>query len=339
MKKNSIFSILFFAVILIILFFVLPFYFPSRILLTRILIFGLFASAYNILFGYTRRISFGHAALFGLGSYTTGLTLLHAPFPLVVTLVMGALMGAGFAGIMGYLSLRRGGVYCAMISLALAQVVYFTAFRWSSLTGGDDGLRGLPLHKITFMSINMIDSLYFYYFSLVITTVSLWVMHHMLESPFGMVLKAIGENENRAKACGYNVYAVKVVAFVISGFFSGLAGALYAILFRSVPIDTLHWLLSGEVVMMTILGGAGTFFGPFIGAVIYCISEDRINLLTTHWQIFVGCVFIVIILFAPKGLWGAFVDGKVFSRLRMALSRVSEPAMDFHSSEKKSKEF
>jgi branched-chain amino acid transport system permease protein len=333
MDKKSTFSIFLSAIIAILLFFALPFYFPSRILLIRILIFGLFASAYNILFGYTRRISFGHAALFGLGSYTTGLTLLHAPFPLGVTLVMGGLMGAGFAWIMGYLSLRRGGVYCAMISLALAQVVYFTAFRWRDLTGGDDGLRGLPLNKIIWLGMDMTDSLYFYYFSLVITAASLWVMHHMLESPFGMVLRAIGENENRAKACGYNVYAVKVVAFVISGFFSGLAGALYAILFRSVPIDTLHWLLSGEVVMMTILGGAGTFFGPFIGAVIYCISEDRINLVTTHWQIFVGCVFIVIILFAPKGLWGALVDGKVFSRLKMAFSRVSEPAMESHSND------
>lgn len=322
MNNRSVLTIFLISSIAIVLFFVLPFYFPSRILLTRILIFGLFASAYNILFGYTRRISFGHAALFGLGSYTTGLVLLRTPLPLEVALFGGALLAAVFAWVMGYLSLRRGGVYCAMITLALAQVIYFTAFQWTSLTGGDDGLRGLPLEKISFIGISMIDSLNFYYFSLVITAISLWVMHHMLESPFGMVLRAIGENENRARACGYNVYAVKIVAFVISGFFSGLAGALYAILFRSVPIDTLHWLLSGEVVMMTILGGAGTFFGPFIGAAIYCISEDRINLVTTHWQIFVGCIFIVIILFAPKGLWGTISQARFSSRLKMALLRL-----------------
>lgn len=335
MEKKPAFSKLLLGIIAFVLFFTLPFYFPSRILLTRVLIFGLFASAYNILFGYTRRISFGHAALFGLGSYTTGLTLLHTSFPLGVALLIGTLMGGGFAWIMGYLSLRQGGVYCAMISLALAQVIYFIAFRWRDLTGGDDGLRNLPLNKIILLGVNMTDSLYFFYFSLLIAAVSLWVMHRMLVSPFGMVLRAIGENENRAKACGYNIYAVKVVAFVISGFFSGLAGALYAILFRSVPIDTLHWVLSGEVVMMTLLGGAGTFLGPFVGAAIFCISEDRINLITTHWQIFVGCVFIIIILFAPRGLWGTLGDSQVLARLRLVFFKISKPAVEFRSGNKK----
>lgn len=321
MERRTSFRLLFIISLGIILLLSLPFFFPSRILLSRMLVFGLFASAYNILFGFTKRISFGHAALFGLGSYSTGLILIHSSLPFIVVLILGPLVAAGFAWIMGYLSLRRGGVYCAMITLALAQVVYFTAFQWSGLTGGDDGLRGLPLQKIILLGIPLTDSFYFYYFALVMIVLGLWVMHHILVSPFGTVLQAIGENENRARACGYNVYKVKIVAFVISGFFSGLAGALYAILFRSVPIDTLHWALSGEVVMMTLLGGAGTFFGPFVGAVIYCISEDQINLLTTHWQIIVGCIFIAIILFAPSGLWGMLGEKRVFPRLGKSLSK------------------
>jgi len=308
-----------FLIVSIVVFFLLalPFFFPSRILLTRMLIFGLFASAYNILFGYTRLVSFGHAGLFGIGSYATGLVLRNTPLPLEAALPAGVLTAAGFAWLMSYLSVRRGGVYCGMITLALAQLVYFIAFQWRNFTGGDDGLRGLPLGKISFTGINLTDSLHFYYFALIITAVALWVMYRMLVSPFGTVLRAIGENESRARACGYNTFLVKIVAFVISGVFSGLAGALYALLFRSVPIETLHWLISGEVVMMTLLGGAGTFFGPFIGAAIFCLSEDRINLLTTFWQLFVGCLFIVIILFAPKGLWGTLNQLGLFSRLKI----------------------
>ncbi len=287
-------------------FIVFPFIVPYKALATRIIIWGLFALGYNVCLGYTGMLSFGHAAFFGAGAYAAGLVLLRISQNIWFGLLGGLLMGAVTAFILGYLSIKRRGIYFAMLTLAFAQLVYFIAFQWAGLTGGDNGLRNIPPLPVSLFGLTLhIDSpLRFYFFVLVFVILSLLALNRILQSPFGHVLKAVRENDHRARSCGYETSNVRWLAFIISGAISGLAGALYALYLHFVGIESLYWTTSGQVVMMTLLGGMGSFIGPFIGAGVFLYLEDVLSTVTEHWMIFLGGIFILCVLFFPTGIWG-----------------------------------
>jgi branched-chain amino acid transport system permease protein len=284
----------------------LPLLLPSKALAVNVLIYGVLCVGYNLLFGYTGLLSFGHAAFFGTGAYVTGILIGQFGLPWYAALVLGVLAGGLLAFAMGALSIRTRGIYFSMVTLALAQLVYYVALQASNWTGGENGLRGFTVSKIDIfgLHIDLLNPLHKYYVLMVFAAAALWFVSRVLNSPFGAVIEAIRENETRARACGYNVERAKLLSFTLSGFICALAGTLSAIHLAIVPLDSLHYQTSGMIVMMTLLGGAGSFFGPFVGALAFLLMEDVFSVWTSHWQIVVGSVFILFVLFLPKGIWG-----------------------------------
>ncbi len=284
----------------------LPWLLPSKALAVNVLVYGIFAVGYNLLFGYTGLLSFGHAAFFGAGAYITGIAIGQFGVPWFVAVLLGILGGSVLALVIGVLSIRTRGIYFSMVTLALAQLVFYAALQASSWTGGENGLRGFTVGKLSFFgwTVDFLDPVNKYYVLMVFAACALWLVSRILNSPFGAVIEAIRENETRARACGYNVERTKLISFTLSGLICALAGTLSALHLAIVPLDTLHYNTSGMIVMMTLLGGAGSFFGPFIGALAFLLMEDVISLWTPHWQIIVGSVFILFVLFLPKGIWG-----------------------------------
>ena len=289
---------------------VFPWLAPYKALAVNILIFGLFAMGFNLIYGYAGMLSFGHAALFGLGAYGCGLPIAKFGVPWFVGLPLGVAIAGVASVVIGWFATRSRGIYFAMVTLALSQVVYYVVFQWVSLTGGEDGLRGVNVPAIDLFGarLSIVDPTVKYYLILAIVAVALWVFSRILESPFGAVMEAVRENERRAAACGYDVNRTRWLAFILSGLFSGLAGALYAIHLSIVPIETLHYFTSAVVLMMTLLGGMGTFFGPFLGALLYLLLQDVVTVVTVHWQLVVGTLFVLLILFFPRGVWGSLVQ-------------------------------
>ncbi|GIG90707.1 branched-chain amino acid ABC transporter permease [Plantactinospora endophytica] len=265
---------------------------------------ALFAIALDILLGYTGLLSFGHAAFWGSSAYVTGLIATHygVPFPLAV--VGGAVFAMILALPVGYPSVRRSGIYFAMVTLAFAQMVYFIGYQWSDLTGGENGLQGVPR---TFFGIELVEteSFYFYYAALPILLFGMWAAWRIVHSPFGRVLVSIRDNTQRARALGYEVDKYKIIAFVLSAGLTGLAGGVFAINHGFVALTELHWSTSGEVVLMTVLGGIGTLWGGILGAFLavmladYLASSgfDGIDLVT-------GSVFVLVVLLFRRGIWG-----------------------------------
>lgn len=295
------------AVIVFLLLF--PLVMPYQALAVNILVFGLYAVGFNLLFGYTGLLSFGHAAFFGIGSYLAGIAIVHAgvPWPLaiVIAIASSALVGAGI----GFLAIRSRGIYFSMVTLALAQIVYYAFYKAERWTGGENGLRGVRVDPVDLLGvrIDFTNPLTKYYVILVFVAAALWFVSRVLASPFGAVMEAIRENDKRAAACGYDVARSKLLAFVLSAGICGLAGALRAMHLSVVPIDSLHYLTSGHAVMMCLLGGMGTFFGPFVGAAVFLYLEDVVTNLTSHWMLFTGVIFMAFVLFFPRGIWGTIV--------------------------------
>lgn len=285
----------------------LPWLLPSKALAVNVLVYGLLAVGYNLLFGYTGLLSFGHAAFFGAGAYVTGIAIGQFGVPWFAAVLLGLLVGGALAFVIGLLSIRTRGIYFSMVTLALSQLVYYTALQASSWTGGENGLRGFTVGKLSVFgwTIDFIDPINKYYVLMVFAAAALWLVSRILNSPFGAVIEAIRENETRARACGYDVERSKLLAFTLSGLICALAGTLSALHLAIVPLDSLHYQTSGMIVMMTLLGGAGSFFGPFVGALAFLLMEDVVSLWTSHWQIVVGTVFILFVLFLPKGIWGS----------------------------------
>jgi branched-chain amino acid transport system permease protein len=291
----------------IIFFAVFPFLVPYQSLGTQVLIFGLFALGFNLLYGYTGLLSFGHAAYYGLGAYGTGIAL--AKFKVAsLWLALGIGLSTAVLGgaLVGFFCLRRRGIYFAMLTLAFAQMLYFIAFHAADLTGGDDGLRGIPLLPLGLPggSVSLRSPLAFYFFAYVLVVLAVAALKRILDSPFGAVLQAIRENSDRAVACGYDINRIKLLSFVFSALFAGLAGGLDALRLTVVPVDSLYWSTSGQVVIMTLLGGAGTFFGPFVGAATFLILADRLSLFIEAWPLVIGVIFMGFVLFLPRGIWG-----------------------------------
>jgi branched-chain amino acid transport system permease protein len=295
----------------IVFFAIFPWIVPYQALATQVLIYGLFALGFNLLYGYTGLLSFGSAAYWGLGAYGTGIFLAKLQIASVWGAIGMGLLAAGMGGaVIGFLCLRRRGIYFAMLTLAFAQLLYFVAFHAADLTGGDDGLRGIAVPPLWLpgLTIPIDGSLAFYYFAFSLVVLAVAALKRILDSPFGAVLQAIRENSDRAAACGYDINRIKWLSFVFYSLFAGLAGSLDALRLSLVPVEAFYWTTSGQVVMMTLLGGAGTFFGPFVGALTFLVLEDRISVFTESWPLAVGGIFILFVLFLPKGIWGTLVQ-------------------------------
>ena len=288
----------------------LPWLLPSKALAVNVLVYGVVAVGYNLLFGYTGLLSFGHAAFFGAGAYITGIAIAKFGVPWLGAVVLGVLGGGILALIIGGLSTRTRGIYFSMVTLALAQLVYYVALQTPSWTGGENGLRGFTVEKIHLFgtSINFLDPVNKYYVLMVFAALALWLVSRVLNSPFGAAIEAIRENERRARTCGYDVERTRLLAFTLSGLICALGGTMSALHLTFVPLDVLHYHTSGMIVMMTLLGGARSFFGPFVGALVFLLIEDVFSLWTSHWQLIVGSIFVVFVLFLPKGIWGTFLE-------------------------------
>lgn len=286
-----------------------PLVFPLYSLAINILLFGLFAAGYNLTFGYTGKLSFGHAAFFGGGAYGCGILISAYSVAWPLAMVFGILLAGFIALLMGLLAMRTRGIYFAMVTLALAQCFYFLFFHATSITGGDNGLRGVNVNQVMLggLKIDLLHPLVKYYFMLAFVAPAIWLIARILRSPFGAILEALRENENRARACGVNVDRVRLLSLVVSGMICGLAGALSAINLSTVSIDSMSYHASGQVMMLTLLGGMGTFFGPFVGAGMFLGIEHIVTGVTERWQLIVGVIFIVLVLFFPKGIWGTFL--------------------------------
>lgn len=301
---------------------ILPFIVPYKALATQVLVYGLFALGFNLLYGYTGLLSFGHAAYFGLGAYGAGITLAKLGWHSVWVALAVGVAAAGVGGVLvGFFSLRRRGIYFAMLTLAFAQLFYFIAFHMADLTGGDDGLRGIPQLSLGLFGwqLSLGNPLSFHYFALFWVGLAVVALRRILDSPFGAVLAAIRENGDRAQACGYDVVRIKLASFVFSALFTGLAGALDALRITVVPVEALYWSTSGQAVIMTLLGGAGTFFGPFVGAGTYLVLQDRLSLVIEAWPLVIGVLFMTFVLFLPQGIWGTLLA-------RLGARRAGAPA-------------
>jgi branched-chain amino acid transport system permease protein len=284
-------------------------------LASRVVIYGLAAMSLNFLLGFTGVLSFGHAAYFGLGAYGAGLTILYLAPSTLAGVAVGVLLGTIAAMIIGALIIKLRGVYFAMVTIAFGQVFYFIAFRWHEVTGGDDGLTGWKRQPLGFgpFTIDILgDEKAFYYFTLVCFAIATAVMAIVLRSPFGRTLIAIRENERRARFLGVPVEQHIWLSFVISCLFASLAGALFALLNNFADPRMLRWDLSGTFVIIAVLGGMRSFWGPLIGAVIYVVLQDYLSSLRPwhgwnvgeNWMSFIGLFFMLVVLFFPRGLLG-----------------------------------
>jgi branched-chain amino acid transport system permease protein len=275
---------------------------------TRIVILGLGAMALNFLLGFTGVLSFGHAAYFGLGAYGAGLTLKYLLSSSIAALAVGVAAAALAGAVLGALIVRLRGVYFAMVTIAFGQVFYFIAFRWNSVTGGDDGLRGFSRQPIGFgnsaLDITTAHPVVFYYFVLFFFALAAAAMAGLLRSPLGRTLLAIRENERRARFLGLPIEQHIWISFVISCFFVGLAGALNAFLDNFANPGDLHWQFSGNLVIMVVLGGMRSFWGPLLGAAFFVALQDYLSSMTQNWMSFVGILFVLVVLFFPRGILG-----------------------------------
>jgi branched-chain amino acid transport system permease protein len=274
-------------------------------ILTELLIFGLFALSLDLIMGYTGMVSFGHAAYFGLGAYGSALTLIHFEPPVPLALVGGALLAGAVAWPVGYLSTRATGIYFAMLTLAFAQLLYTIAYKWRDLTGGSDGIAGVPKTALWWGGPSLATPRAYYFLVLGCFLLSFVVCRALVRSPFGRVLQAIRENERKLATLGQDPRHFKVIVFVVAAVFAGLAGALFAPFRGFASPEVMFWVLSGQALMMVIIGGFGTLVGPVVGAMAFILVQEVLSSYTEHWMIFTGLVFVVMVIFLPGGLVGA----------------------------------
>nr|WP_227500272.1 branched-chain amino acid ABC transporter permease [Marinobacter nanhaiticus] len=277
-------------------------FFAYPVFVMDLLCFALFACAFNLLLGYVGLLSFGHAAFFGGAAYIAGHVIKVWGFSPLLGILTGAAFAMVLGAIFGYLAIRRQGIYFAMITLALAQIIYFMALQLP-FTGGENGLQGIPRGNLLgFIDLN--NSLTMYYFVFAIFLVGFCIIHRTIHSPFGEVLQAIRENEARALSLGYDVDRFKLQAFVISATMAGLAGATKAVVFQFAALTSAHWQTSGEVILMTLVGGLGTVFGPVVGALLVGSLSHELGSFGSWVQVILGVIFVVCVLTFRRGIVG-----------------------------------
>lgn len=296
---------------------VFPFLMPYDALSVNILIFGLYAVGFNLLFGYTGMLSFGHAAFLGVGSYLAGIAVVHAGWPWWAAILAGVASSALVGLVIGFLAIRTRGIYFSMVTLALAQMLFFF-FLQAPFTGGEDGLQSVPRGR--FLGLDLGSDLTLYYLVLAIFVAGFWLIYRTVHSPFGQVLTSIRENEARAVSLGYDVERFKLVAFVLSAGLAGLAGATKTLVLGFATLTDAVWTTSGAVILMTLVGGMGTMTGPMVGALLVVLLENKIGdlgralaeLTGIGWfnglgeavTLVTGLIFIVCVLAFRRGLVG-----------------------------------
>ncbi len=296
--------------------FVLPVY--ATTLATEAMILGLFAMSLDLMVGYTRLVSFGHAAAYGLGAYACGWFLLHTALPMLGAIAAATLFTGLLAIFIAWVCTIATGVSFAMLTLAFAQLLYAIAFRWKSVTGASDGLAGIPRRPGPF-GLSLFDSRTgFYYLAVLCLAGGFLFCRALVSSPFGAVLKGIRENEAKTRALGYDTRRYKIAVVALAYALGGLAGALYAPFAGFANTELLFWLLSGQVLIMVIVGGAGTLLGPVLGAAFFMLASQILSAYTDSWALFFGLVFIAFVLFAPEGIWGLVTSRLVRSRAASA---------------------
>lgn len=273
-------------------------------LLTQSLIFGILAMSLNMLLGYTGLPSLGQAAYFGAGAYTVAIMVTRYQNGFWAALIMGLAIATALAAIFGLLALRARGVYFLMITLALGMVVWGLAYRWVSMTGGDNGIAGIPRPDLGF-AWSLWDAANFYYFLLVVFAIAIFLVYLMVRSPFGHSLVGIRESESRMRTLGYNVWLHKYICFVLSGSLGGLAGVMWAYYNGFVsPVDV-DLVTSVEVLLMVALGGPGTVVGPVIGSTLIVFLRNLVSVYTHRWLLILGGIYILTIIYTPNGIMGA----------------------------------
>lgn len=290
------------AAVCVLLPLVLPAYFTT--ILVEMLIFGLFAMSLDLMVGYCRLFSFGHAAAYGIGAYTAALILTQLALPLPVAIVLAVGVTILIAIPVAWICTRSTGVSFSMLTLAIAQLGYAMLFRFRDITGGSDGIIGITREAGPFGMTWFQGRIGYYYLVLGCLLVSYLLCRAIVRSPFGSVLSGIRENEAKTMAMGYNVRAYKITTVVLAYGFGGLAGALYAGFAGFASPELFQWLASGRVLIMVIIGGMGTLVGPIFGGAFFILLEHELSQMTDLWPLLFGTIFILFILFAPSGIWG-----------------------------------
>lgn len=280
------------------------------VFLAKVLCFALFACAFNLLLGFAGLLSFGHAAFLGTGGYVTGYLMINSGLTPELAIIMGTVAGGLLGAIFGKLAVKREGIYFAMVTLALAQLVFFFYLQ-APFTNGEDGLQGVPRGAL-FGLIDLSDNTVMYYFVLAIFVAGFWVINRTVHSPFGQILKAIRENEDRAVSLGYDVNHYKLMAFVISAALAALAGSTKSLVFNLASLTDVHWHMSGEVILMTLVGGVGTILGPVLGAGFIVSMQNYLSggELGNYIHIIMGVVFVICVLSFRSGIVGQFAKFK-----------------------------
>jgi branched-chain amino acid transport system permease protein len=277
-------------------------------LVIRMMIFSIFAMSLDLVMGYTGLASLGHSAFLGVAAYAVAIVSVRVSNSLFLTLGAGLGLAGITAALFGFMVLRSRGPQFLMLTLALAQVLWGIAFKWKALTGGDDGLPGIPRPSL-WLLWDLANLTGFYYFSLIFFLVAALLLYLIVRSPFGYTLEGIRENETRMRVLGYHVWMHQYIAFVLAGLFGGMAGVLFAYFNGFVSPVELHLATSAKVLLMVVLGGAGTLFGPALGAAIVVLLENLISAYTQRWLTILGAIYVLVVLFMRQGLWGPVRKG------------------------------
>jgi branched-chain amino acid transport system permease protein len=273
-----------------------------RALIAEIYIFAIFAMSLDLLLGFTGLMSLGHAAFFGLGAYAVAILGTAFGINAWVALAAGIILAGAGAAVIGFFCVRLSGIPFLMLTLAFSQLVFSVALKWRDLTGGSDGMA--IAEKPALFGVELSNSLAMYFMVLVFLLLAYWALRRLLNAPLGHVFVGIRENEPRMLAIGYNTRGYKLLAFIIAGAFAGLAGGLYAVFNSFISPDAIYWTASGDILIMTMLGGAGTLIGPAIGAGVFLLMKNVVSSYSDHWLAIIGAVFICCVLFFPGGIWG-----------------------------------
>ena len=294
-------------------------------LATLMLIWGIFAIGFDILLGYTGLLSFGHAAFWGGAAYAAGIFSAEVSGQPLLVIVAGTTFAVLLAWVLGFISLRRGGIYFAILTLTFGQMMfYLAASPLAFLTNGENGFTSvevepllgvIELHSSISGPLAVLVDNWLYLFVGAVTVLAIAAANRILNSPYGVVFRAIRENERRAEFVGLNVWRYKLMAFIISAAFAGVAGSLFAIEGRYVPLESLYWIESGDIVIMTVLGGVGSLYGPLFGAGLFLYIENIVSgmpNLGAFWLLILGVVFVVVVSLFPRGIWGLITDLRAF---------------------------